>query len=81
MISSVTTIVSTIVSSASMMSFGLALGIVAVLTLVAGLVVRSLSTGQRTGFAIVGRNLEITILPLFIVFISIICTTVAGILP
>jgi hypothetical protein len=80
MISSITTSVSTIVSSASMMGLGLALGIAAVLTLIGGLVVRELSTGQKTGFGLVGRNLEITILPLLLVFLSIVCTRVWGIL-
>ncbi len=80
MISSVTTIVSTIVSSASMMGLGLAIGIAAVLTLIAGLVVRELSTGHKMGFGLVGRNLEITILPLLFVFLSIVCTRIWSIL-
>ncbi|MGD0780778.1 MAG: hypothetical protein ABR954_08415 [Dehalococcoidales bacterium] len=80
MISSVTTTVSTIVSSVSMIGLGLSIGIAAVLTLIAGLVIKELSTGQKTGFRILGRNLEITILPLLLVFLSIICTRVWGIL-
>lgn len=80
MISSVTTTVSTIVSSASMMGLGLALGIAAVLTLIGGLVIRELSTGHKSGFGLVGHNLEITILPLLLVFLLIVCTRVWGIL-
>jgi hypothetical protein len=80
MISSVTTTVSTIVSSIGVMGLGLALGIAAVLTLIAGLVIKELSTGQKTGFGILGRNLEITILPLLLVFLSIVCTRVWSIL-
>lgn len=80
MISSITTTVSTIVSSASMMGLGLALGVAAVLTLIVGLVVKELSTGHKTGFGLVGRNLEITILPLLFVFLSIVCTRVWTIL-
>jgi hypothetical protein len=63
-----------------MMGLGVALGVAAVLTLIVGLVVKELSTGQKTGFGIVGRNLEITILPLLLVFISIVCTQVWSIL-
>jgi hypothetical protein len=80
MISSVTTTVSTIVSSASIMGWGVALGVAAVLTLIVGLVIKELSTGHKSGFGIIGRNLEITILPLLIVFVSIFCTQVWSIL-
>jgi hypothetical protein len=62
------------------MGLGLALGIAAVLTLITGLVIKELSTGQKTGFGILGRNLEITILPLLLVFLSIVCTRVWSIL-
>jgi hypothetical protein len=72
MISSVTTTVSTIVSSVSATNIGIALGIAAVVTLIAGLVIRELSTGQKTSFGIIGRNLQITILPLLFVFVSIV---------
>ena len=80
MISSVTTTVSAIINSAGIMGLSMSLGIAAVLTLIVGLVVKELSTGQQTGFRAIGNNLQIAILPLVFVLVSVICTQVWGIL-
>lgn len=80
MISSITTTVSAIINSAGIMGISMSLGIAAVLTLIVGLVVKELSTGQKTGFRVIGNNLQITILPLVFVLVSIICTQVWSVL-
>lgn len=80
MISSVTATVSTIVSSLSVTGIGVALGIAAILALIIGLVIKELSTGQKTGFGILGRNIQIAILPLFLVFLAIVSVKVWAIL-
>ncbi|MFX1536195.1 MAG: hypothetical protein ACFFDI_18420 [Promethearchaeota archaeon] len=80
MISSVTTTVSTIVSSSSATGIGIALGVAAIITLICGLVIRELSTGQKTSFGIIGRNIQIAILPLLFVFVTIVSTKIWEIL-
>ena len=80
MISSVTTVVSTIISSSSVTGLGAALGVVGVITLIVCLVVKELSTGQKAGFGMLGRNLEITVVPLLLVFLSIVGTKILSIL-
>jgi len=68
MISSVTTIVSTIVSSASVTGLLAALGLAGVLTLVSCLVMKEFTTAQGPRVTFFGRNLDVIILPLLFVF-------------
>ncbi len=72
MISSITTSVSTIVSSASFGGILASLGIAGVITLLASLVMKELATGEGSGARLFGRNLDIAILPLVFAFCFIV---------
>jgi hypothetical protein len=68
MISSITTTVSMIISSASVGSLLASLGVAAILTLIASLIIKELAVGEGPGIRLLGRNLDVAILPLLFVF-------------
>jgi hypothetical protein len=79
-ISSITTSVSTIVSSASLGGILTSLGIAGVLTLLASLVMKELAVGEGAGARRFGRNLDIAILPLVFTFCFIVSVNIWAIL-
>ena len=79
MISTVTT--STVTTITTMIGFGMALGLVAVIVLIAFLVVRELATASESGrHRLLAKSLEIGIVPLIIAFVMIVAMKVVEIL-
>jgi len=79
MISTVTT--STVTTVTTMIGFGMALGLVAVITLIAFLGVRELATASRGGTQrLLAKSLDIGIVPLIIAFAMIIAMEMVKIL-
>lgn len=80
MISSITTTVSTIVSSASMGGVLASLGVAGILTLIVSLVMKELAVGEGPNVKTLGRNLDVAILPLIFAFLFIVSVKVWEIL-
>ena len=69
----ITTIITTSSVTASVAGFGMALGLVAVIALVAFLCVKELATSSELGFRrFLAQSLDIAIIPLTIVFAMIV---------
>jgi hypothetical protein len=79
-ISSITTSVSTIVSSASLGGILASLGIAGVLTLIASLMMKELAAGEGSSARRFGRNLDIAILPLVFAFCFIVSVNIQAII-
>jgi hypothetical protein len=80
MISSVTTAVSTIISSSAVTGLLAAFGLAGALTLIACLVIKELTTTQGLRVRLLGRNLDVVVLPLLFVFSFIVIMKVWEIL-
>jgi hypothetical protein len=78
MISSITTTVSTIVSSASVGEL-LSLGIATIITLIASLAIKELATGEGITAKLLNRNLDVVIIPLLFVFCFIVSVKIINI--
>lgn len=81
MVSTVTTTVVSVITTASGAQLVTALGLAAVLTLIASLVIKELTAGAERGVAKTwGRNLNLVISPLLFVFVFIVAAKVVQVL-